>query len=230
MADPHRFTRRKPKGKIQSVKNAFAKAARMAAVGAVVVAGVGAIGYDQYGTTKTETCKMHVDVTTDWDKNWNEVDTYKVSGCGHDFNDSAAKLHGKFGGHKFDKNMKDGGTYDITYYGGLTRNPNLIAAHYVSPAELKARAEKQKKAEAAAKKKQQEGQGKPGGTNGGTKTTPGTGGNTGNTGGKLSGAKETVWITSNGYNIQITIPVEADGQVTVNTVSPTVKPAATPTP
>jgi hypothetical protein len=114
----------------------------------------------------------------------------------------------------------------IKYYGAridipfIHTYPNVLSVEEVSRDELAARAKAQQQAQRDQNqqiKKDQQGAVQPGQQNG-TVTTPAPAG-------ALSGTMITFETVVNGQRIELTVPIEAAGKVTVNKVSPLVPPA-----
>lgn len=178
------------------LKNAF----RKVAIWGAVLAGPATWGYYNYGTVKHETVKVDtVDMSSD-------STSYTLHTDKGTFNVERARLHFQSVAdvQSMMKNVKAGETYDVTSYGmhiGAGWQPNVYKIKLVTADELKKRGDKT-----------------PANNNAPvtTSTTPVT------APAGLSGQTVTTSVTVNGYVVEITIPVEAAGKVSINSVKPVV--------
>lgn len=199
----------------QSVVQKAKGAMRKVFIGAAA-AGVAAVpAYYQYGTIETETARVHYANTNySWDAKAGEYKTeYVVRSSKGNFSNETSLLHAKFKGaaEEISGQLSSGKTYDITYY-GIDFGPferNILSVREVTEQELQARAQQRgaNPAQAGAPSAQTQ-----------------TGGAAA---GALSGRMMTQdLVSSDGKtSVQVTVPVEAVGKVTVNSVTP-IQPAA----
>jgi len=185
----------------------------------LVGAAASPIAYE-YGTIKEQTVKVE-------SYTGNDDDGYSVKTDKGTFNIEKSRLHfqSKEVVHSLYWPINGGQTYDIKTYGWhLLGNwqPNIIGVHAVTQEDLEKRQADLKKQKEDDKKN--------------TNTTTTQTGNT-TTQPALSGQMVTTNVIINGYNVQITIPVEAAGKVTINSVAPvvqtnnvTTQPVNNPTP
>jgi hypothetical protein len=161
----------------------------------------------EYGTVETQT----VQVTGYKSNDDNTAFTFYTDKG--DFNAERSRLHfqSKEDAAKLYSDINYG-YYDITTYGwhiGGSWQPNILKAKAVSEDEMK------KRQDAFDKKNSKDSKSTT------TTTQPVTNANTTPT--ALSGQMVTANVIVNGYNVQITIPVEAAGKVTINSVAPVVQ-------
>ncbi|MCE9507584.1 MAG: hypothetical protein K8R48_04620 [Alphaproteobacteria bacterium] len=189
----------------KTIKEKFGAAARKVLLWAGLAGVVGGPVAYEYGTIETQTVK--VESYQGDDENGYTLKTDKGT-----FNIERSRLHlqSKEDVHAIYWPINSGRTYDIKTYGWhLIGNwqPNILDAHEVTQEELDKRAADLKK-----------GQDKPN-----TNTTPSNNNNNSSTQPALSGQMVTTNVIINGYNVQITIPIEAAGKVTINSVAPVVQ-------
>jgi hypothetical protein len=194
-------------GKKTTIKEKFGNAAKKVLLWTgLAVAGGGPIAYE-YGTVKTQTVKVESYAG-------DQETGYTMKTDKGNFNIERSRLHlqSKEDARDIYWPINPGETYDIKTYGWHllgSWQPNIIDAHKVSDEELLKR-------EADLKKQKDKDK-----TN--TNTTTTQTGNTTTTQPALSGQMVTTNVIINGYNVQITIPVEAAGKVTINSVAPVVQ-------
>lgn len=175
----------------------------------------------------------------------NAVYKYKVITTEETFNNKKNWMHFKSqtDAKKIQATLAEGRIYKVRYYGGLTipginwevLHPNILSVTPVSEQELarraeaakaKAKAEEEAKAKAA---KAAEAAEKAKAAGEAQKPADGASAAQNNSGSALSGEVVTYPVTVNGYSVQLTVPVEVVGKVTVNTVKP-VTPTQAPAP
>jgi hypothetical protein len=205
------------KGK--SVKGKLSSAFKKAVLGTIfAVAAASPLAY-HWGTVQTAEVKV-TDVKSvylgyDSEKHTSKYDYTVVTDKGTFHNDNAGLtvLNLKENSADIQGKLRTGNTYDIQYYGislpfTTMLAPNLLSARLLTEDELKARHDA-----AAANASPSPA----------ASTQPAAGG--GDTSTCLSGEVVTYNVVKNGYTIQITIPTEVVGQVSINTVKPVSAPA-----
>jgi hypothetical protein len=238
--EPTTFTygsTRKKKGssfgeKVGKLKGGLKKAFLIAVVG---TAAVGAPGYYNYGTVHEQEVTINsVDNNwVRWDSSKQEpVYDYKITTDKGVMENQDAYLHLKFDSKELQQQFKEGKVYRVKTYGvrfnlpfGLHDfYPNVVSAHEVTPAEMAAR--KKAEVEAQSKEKlaqagavQQQQQVAPQQQTGiaPVQQQP-----------VLSGNVITYEVVADGERVQMTVPVEAAGKITINKVSPLVPSAPRP--
>lgn len=203
----------------KSVKGKLSSAFKKAVLG-VTLAIVAASPFAyHWGTVQTAEVKV-TEVKSqylgyDSEKHVSKYDYTVVTDKGtfHNDNGGLTMLNLKQNSADIQKVLTAGKTYDIQYYGislpfTTILAPNLLSARLLTDDELKARQD----AAAAQASPSPAASGQPA-----------TGG--GDTSSCLSGEVVTYNVVKNGYTIQITIPSEVVGQVSINTVRPPAAPA-----
>jgi hypothetical protein len=198
-------------GEKKTFKQKFNDAAKKVLLWTGLAGAVGGPVAYEYGTIETQTVKV---ISYQGDEKGN----YTLKTDKGAFNIEKSRLHFQTTEDVFNLYwpINNDGTYDIKTYGWHLIGgwqPNIIDVQPVSAEELQKRKEdqaKKNKKDNTATTTTQSGTN----NNGGTATT---------TTGALSGQMITTNVIINGYNVQITIPVEAAGKVTINSVAPVVQ-------
>lgn len=196
---------------------AFKKAAAITLIG---TAAIGAPGYYHYGTAQDHEVKVRqVDRDfVEWDNKAGKpvYENQRIVTDKGIFRNEDTMLHMKFNADQLQGQFEVGKTYRLSTYGnlpfGLASNPNIVSAREVTPEEL---AEREKEKQAQLKQNQQA---QPGAVQPGAAPKPGT---PGASSPALSGATQKVIITAEGYDIQMTVPVEAVAHIRIDKVSET---------
>lgn len=189
----------------KTLKEKFNSAARKFLLWTGLLAAGSAPFAYEYGTVKEQTVKV-----TGYKNNGD--DTYTFYTDKGTFNAERSRLHlqSKEDAGHFYSMINTGDTYDIKTYGwhlAGSWQPNIFEATPVSAEEL------QKRQDNLGKKDVKD-----------SKTTANTTQPVANSNAAaLSGQMVTTNVIVNGYNVQITIPVEAAGKVTINGVAPVVQ-------
>jgi len=217
---------KKGPGFFSSLKGKAKKAFIIAVAGTAVIGGP---GYYYYGTTHEEQVKV-----TSVDSNWVSWDSskqepvydYKITTDHSVLENKNTYMHMKFDSKQLQHQFEEGKIYRVKTYGerfdlpfGIHDfYPNVISAHEVTPAEQKARTAaeqaaqaKQQKAQVAAVAPQQQ-QVVPQAVQPAQQQPV------------LSGSMITYEVVADGERVQMTVPVEAAGKITINKVSPLVPP------
>lgn len=217
----------------ESVSNAFRKATMITlATGAFI----GVPGWYYYGSVEEKEVKVTSVKSMNWrwdDRKEESVYDYHVLTSGGTYQNSDTYTHLKFDSKEIQGQIKEGQTYRIKSYGyrfsipfGWELRPNIINATLVTEEEIKERQKAkeisaQQAAREAAQAQQDAATAAP--ASGTAAAAPGTGQ-------ALSGNMVTIEMISDGQRIQMTLPVEVIGKVTVNKVSPLNPPVAAPKP
>ncbi len=206
--------------KKSSVRGKLSSAFKKAVLGGILLGALAGFGGYQYGTIQTAEIKVTAVQNNylGWnsDKHASMYDYKIVTENNGTFNNSDSMLHLKFNSADVQGKMAVGKTYEIQYYGLLfstpviNLSPNILSAKLITEDELKARAD------AAAAKASAE----PSPAASQPAAQPPAGAES-----CLTGEVVTYTVVKNGYSLQITIPSEALGKVTVNTVKPVAAPA-----
>ncbi|MBI1216594.1 MAG: hypothetical protein GC185_12350 [Alphaproteobacteria bacterium] len=212
--------------RMTSLKGTAKKAFLLAVAGTALVGGP---GYYYYGTTHEQEVKV-ISVDNNWVR-WDSdkqepVYDYKITTDHGVLENKDTYMHVKFDSKELQDQFKEGKIYRVKTYGERFNlpfgmhdfYPNVLSAHEVTPAEQKARAE------AAAKAQQKEAQAQ-GVQQQGAVVTPqanATAPVVVQQQPVLSGSMITYEVVADGERVQMTVPVEAAGKITINKVSPLV--------
>lgn len=214
----------------ESVTNAFRKAVMVTLAAGTFI---GAPGWYYYGSVEEKEVKV-----TSVEANWQGWDDSKNEGIyerrivttGGTYQNSDTYTHLKFDSKELQDQFKEGQTYRIKSYGyrfsipfGYELRPNIIEAKLVTPEEIKERQRAKETAEQQAARKAAQAQ-----QNGAATPAAGTAAGAVQPQQALSGNMVTIEMISDGQRIQMTLPVEVIGKVTVNKVSPLNPPAPAP--
>jgi len=215
----------------QKVTGGLKRAFMIAVLGG---AAVGGPAYYNYGTVHEAEFKIK-DVRNDyvkWDEKRGEaIYEHKiVTDKGMVLENENSKLHFKFNSSDIQDNMEAGKIYRVKYYGAridvpfIHTFPNILSATEVTPEEIAARNKAAADAKAAqAKAAQAAGQPQAGQPQGqqqqGQQPKPQVA-----SAAPLSGTMITFDTVVGGERVNITAPVEAANQITINKVTPLVPP------
>ena len=216
----------------ESVSNAFRKAVMVTLAAGTFI---GAPGWYYYGSVEEKEVKVTSVESMNWrwdDRKNESAYDYRVLTSGGTYQNSDTYTHLKFDSKELQEQLKQGQTYRIKSYGyrfsipfGYDLRPNIINATLVTEEEIK---ERQRAKETAL---QQDARKAAQAQQSAADPAAGTAGTTAASGAQpqaLSGNMVTIEMISDGQRIQMTLPVEVIGKVTVNKVSPLNPPAPAP--
>jgi hypothetical protein len=216
------------KGKFGKAKEAVSSAFRKAAM-VTLAAGafIGAPGWYYYGTVQEQEVKIN-SITTKYkgwdDKTFQGIYEYRIVTNKGAFKNEDTYTHLKFDSSDLQERLQQGQTYKIKSYGyrfslpfSFEMYPNIVNATLVTEDEMK---ERQKAKDAADKQNTQKNPQQ------GAASTP-SAASSPQPQAALSGNMTTVEMIADGQRIQMTVPVEVIGKVTVHKVSPLQQAAPT---
>ena len=197
---------------------AFKKAAAVTLIGGAVIGGP---AYYNYGTVQEQEVTVRTIqkdyVGYDNEKYETIYDNYRIVTDKGTFRNENSALHMKFNSDQVQGTTEKGKIYRIKSYGhlpfGLVGSPNIISMTEVTKEEIEQR---NRDREEMLKQQQEEQAVTPGANATPAATTPAQPGQK-----TLSGATSKVIITAEGYDVELTVPVEVVNDIRVNKVTET---------